>query len=235
MRDNIFHTIEGLRVNDLLITQGTSTLTKMSQDAVTGSRASKLNLQRRGSGNAVANSALEMDNFHLSQTVNAIAKNLEKLDDFLSDKNRFAKTPKNDDEAALDDAKKALESIASQQRSALNILSGTMGTTALQGLLARGDNTNGALQQASQPGTSVDLQNPIVGGSEPTQTNPSNTSTTAGANSAAGANSTATTASLFARNSFGQLALATLIQQKFITASENAAVAEISPIINACH
>jgi hypothetical protein len=217
LRDNLFHSIEGLRVNDQEIEQGRLMLGKMAYDSLTTGAV------RRTSGTN-ASHAFEMDHYQLGQVAHSIAQNLEKVYALLDDPNRFPESPPSEDLRMLADAKKRLQDVADRQRVALNIINGTYETSALQMLLAAGDNTQGALGQVSVPDKTYDLENSTMGISS-AQSNSTSTGTAA---------FSPVQMSLFANNAYGRLALGTLDQQRVTQTSESAVLQTILPIVNAC-
>lgn len=236
--DNILHTIEGLQINDNMIDQGRVLLAKMAVDSVEGTQVAPPTCKGCPRGGGSADHGLQMDNVLLGQVVQLVAKNLAKVDTLLNDPKRFPAAPASDDQKMLASAKSSLQAVADSQRVALNILSGTMETTALQMLLAKGDGTQGALGPASIPDNTVNLENPTVGSStaQTNATSTGSTSTSSTNTSVSGRLASAGHAqgSLFANNAFGRLALGAVIQEKITGTNENNVLPAIQPIVSAC-
>ena len=236
LRDNIFHSIEGLRVNDGLITQGHFMLEKMAYDSVSGPQTSvPSGVGRRAQGMPVSH-GFEMDHYQLGQLVHAIAANLEKVNSLLGDDKPFTGRS-SEDQSLLSSARKALQTVADQQRASLNILSGTSETIALQLLLAKGDGTQGALGPVSIPDANFSLENATMGASS-AQTSPTSTGST-GSNAPSTSRSATSTGnpaetSLFANNTFGRLALGAIIQERITQTSEGGVTPVVLPIVDAC-
>jgi hypothetical protein len=239
LRDNIFHGVEGLRRNDSLITQGQVLLAQLAYDSIAGPQRPVPAGVGRRAGGIQASSAVEMDNFELSQLVHALAENLDRVNALLSNPARSTDKPSADDQGMLATAKNSLQAVADRQKISLNILSGTLDTSALQLLLSKGDGTQGALGPVSYPDQTFNLENATMGSSS-AQANPTSSGST-GSNApssttptSATSSGTPTETSLFANNNFGRLALAELLQEKITGASENGVLPAILPIINAC-
>jgi hypothetical protein len=233
LKNNLFPAVTGLRTNDEVIDRGRLLLGKMASDSETGSsQKSRATSGRRLISTSQPNHALQIDNLQLGELVHAIAQNLDEIEKLLGDPQRFPPKPSADDVQLLDQAKVRLEAVADQQRVALNILSGTYETGALQMLLAKGDNTQGALGPASHSDVDVNLQtDPLTVTSQQT-TGASNAGTSSPPPSTP-VSSTAQT-SLFANNSWGQLATGAFIQQKITAQVEDGVLPTVILIVNAC-
>lgn len=142
-RENVFHALQGLRINDLVIDQGQGVLAKWAYDSVV-----------RGGG-------VKMDQYQLGQIVGQAAHNLQRVYGLLNDQDRFPTRPQTSGDAELIAMKARLEAVADAQERSLNLLSGTYETAALYALLSLGDNTAGVLGTASVGDKTLELGDPV--------------------------------------------------------------------------
>jgi len=153
LRHNLFPAVEGLRINDALISHGQAILVRTAEDAaayaasasqtdtsggdpfaqVAGANAGGASATGGGSAGS------EMDGFQLGIVSHNLAKNLDKVQTFLDDPHSFPDSPTSDDERALTLAKLRLEAVVARQRTSLNILSATAEMNAANDLKSRRD------------------------------------------------------------------------------------------------
>jgi hypothetical protein len=148
-RENVFHAVEGLRVNDMVIDQGQLLLSKWAYDSIadTGKiEAGGLAEARKSQGPSV-----KMDQYQLGEVVHQAAHNVQRVYALLNDPQRFPQTAQDDATRDLIKMKAVLQAVADAQERSIDILSGTYETAALLALLSFGNNTVGALQQGSSP------------------------------------------------------------------------------------
>jgi hypothetical protein len=131
LRNEIGPSISGLRVNDRIISQGQVMMTKLRADALADPRSNS------GTGGAGASS--EMDDLQMSYLVQALTKNLTRIERLLNDPVVFPKRAESDDQRALDLAKARLAAVAAGQRKILNTLATTLQTNQANDLLSRCD------------------------------------------------------------------------------------------------
>ncbi|HVR45862.1 MAG TPA: hypothetical protein VMT95_04415 [Candidatus Binatia bacterium] len=160
-RENVFHAVEGLRVNDRVIEQGRSLLAKTAYDGVvdrTGMPGPVPGVPPQNLGAP----SVRMDQYQLGQVMGQIAHNLQRVYGLLNDPRRFAEHPQNDADRELATMKSALLAIAEAQERSLNLISGEYETAALDDMFARGDNTAGALGAGSIVDKNLKLGDPIL-------------------------------------------------------------------------
>jgi hypothetical protein len=114
LRQNIAPTIAGLMKNDEIIGAGHRAFAKMSHDQAGTSSA-----------------AIDIDKLYLEQVETRLVHNLEVVDRLLGDQKRFPAEPKNDDERDALVMRAQLQAVASSQRKALDLVSGTLETESL--------------------------------------------------------------------------------------------------------
>jgi hypothetical protein len=171
---NVFHTIEGLRVNDKMIDSSKPLLLDMGRGYVHSSDdGARFDQQQAQWGNTAGgihdtDPGLEMASQQLSELVSAIVHNLQTIDTMLKDPTRFPSTAASaSDEQALQ-LKAELQAVADRQKANLNVLSGLADTFALQDIIAKGDGTLGAIngggaQQVSHNDQDVSFQDALSG------------------------------------------------------------------------
>lgn len=123
---NIFHAIEGLRINDGMVTQSRLMFVKMRNDSAAG-------------GGAMA-----MDNMNLQRLGSDIAHNLEGIYALLNDPAHFPKEAKTDDDHKLLAMKAQLQAVADEQQRTLNVIYGVADTYSMQEMNQRGGGMLGA-------------------------------------------------------------------------------------------
>jgi hypothetical protein len=205
-RENVFHAVQGLRVNDLVIDQGQSVLGKWAYDSVVD--------KGRGGG-----ASRKMDQYQLGQVVGQAAHNLQRVYALLNDADRFPSTPQTNADRDLATMKAALEAVADSQERSLNILSGTYETAALNALLSLGDPTTGALRTGGSVDKPVELGDPVF-------TSPGSIPPPTTASSVRG--------SLFSGTPVGQIRTAVVITQKITGSVEDHVDAAIVPGVQRC-
>lgn len=218
-RDNVFHAVEGLRVNDRVIDEGRSLLAKLAYDDVADSTGMD---PVPGVPSIVAQSSapsVQMDQFELEQIVGQAAHNLQRIYGLLNDAKRFAKHPQNDADRDLASMKSALVAVADAQERSLNLLSGEYNTAELNDLFSRGDNTAGVLGQVSVSDKRLALGDPIL-------TSPGSMQLPAGGPQGGG--------SLFASTSFGHVATAITISQSLTGSAENHVLSAVLAGVDRC-
>lgn len=114
LRQNIAPTVAGLMKNDEIIGAGHRAFAKMSSDSAGTSSAS-----------------IDIDKLYLEQIQTRLVHNLRVIDQLLGDTKRFPAVPKNDDERDAVTMRGQLLAVAASQRSALDLISGTLDTEAL--------------------------------------------------------------------------------------------------------
>ena len=153
LRHNLFPAVDGLRINDALISRGQAILIRTAEDAAAyaasasptdTSAGDPFALEAGANAGSVSptgggSAGSEMDGFQLGLVYNSLAKNLDKVEAFLNDPHSFAVSPTSDDERALALAKSRLEAVVARQRASLNILSATAETNAANDLKSRRD------------------------------------------------------------------------------------------------
>jgi hypothetical protein len=152
LRHNLFPAVEGLRINDALISHGQVLLVRTANDAAAyAANASQTDtsggdpFQQEAGANegsvsptGGASAASEMNAFQLGILSHDLAQNIEKIEALLDDRHAFP-APKSDDERALALAESRLEAVVAQQRASLNILSTTAETNDANDLKSRRD------------------------------------------------------------------------------------------------
>jgi hypothetical protein len=148
MRDDVFHAVQGLRINDAVIDGGQSLLGKWAYDSV-------------ASGSSVRGGGPKMDAYQVGQVVHQAAQNLdlvrallEKIDHTIGSKN----TPDGRDLASI---QQALQNVVNAQERSLNILSGTYETASLYQLLGKSDPAANAVTSANAT-AGPELGDPIL-------------------------------------------------------------------------
>jgi hypothetical protein len=151
VESNALYEIEGLHANDRLIESSKPLLISMGKEfepnGIEGQIADK---QQRRWGNAPGdthetNPGLLRDNQHLRKLTGEIIYNLAIIDSVLSDPHRFPAIAKTDDNETSQLLKSLLEATAEEQRQNLNVLYGLVDTFSLQDLIAKGDGTQGVI------------------------------------------------------------------------------------------
>ncbi|HEY6485474.1 MAG TPA: hypothetical protein VIX83_03730, partial [Candidatus Cybelea sp.] len=147
-RDNVFHAVEGLHINDDVIDEGNSILAKWAYDSIVD-------------GGKRGGASIKMDRYQLGLVVGQAAKNLQRVYTLLNDANRFSEKSQTDNSHDLLEMKRALEEVADEQERSLNLLSGTYETSAFYALLGQGSDTAGALQRGSIADKNLELGDPV--------------------------------------------------------------------------
>lgn len=113
---NVQVALVGLMKNDEVVEAGRREFVKMAWDRTQGSNA------------------LAIDRLALKNVATAMVHNLERIDEVLSDPQRFPASPSNEDERAADRIKAALQAVEDRQKVQLNVISGTVETDELSGM-----------------------------------------------------------------------------------------------------
>jgi hypothetical protein len=149
MRDDVFHVVQGLLINDSVIDGGQLLLGKWAHDSV-------------AAGSSVRGGGPKMDAYQIGQITHQAAQNLdlvrallEKVDHAIAGKN----TPDGRDLASI---QQALQKVVDAQERSLNILSGTYETASLYQLLARNDPTASAVNPSTSAPAGPELGDPIL-------------------------------------------------------------------------
>jgi hypothetical protein len=172
--NNVFYTIGGLRINDKLIANTKPLLIEMGkayeQSSGVGARFDK---QQAAWGNTAGgthetNTGLVLGNQRLVRLADELVHNLDMIDGILNDPTRFPAVAKTDDDKKALALKAQLQAVADQQRKNLNVLYGLGDTFSLQDLIAKGDQTQGAIngggqQQVSHNDQDVSFQDVLSG------------------------------------------------------------------------
>jgi hypothetical protein len=214
-RENVFHAVQGLRINDLVIDQGRSVLAKWAYDSIADS-------------GRFGGASRKMDQYQLGQVVNQAARNLERVHALLNDPDRFPTTPQNDADRDLQAVKATLQAVADSQERSLNILSGTYETAALDALLSLGNGAAEALKTGSTPEKSLDLGDPIFSSASYIPP-PSSSDAHGSLPSASSAHG-----SLFASTPVGKIQTAVVITQRMTGDAEDRVGAAVTPGLERC-
>ena len=217
VRDNVFHAVEGLRINDNVIEQGQGLLAKLAYDGVVD-RSGRIQIEGVPPGNTKAPS-VQLDEYQLGQVVGQAAHNLQRIAQLLNDSQCFAQRPQSSADRDLASMKAALQAVADAQERSLNFLSGQYETAALNDMLSRGDNTGGALGAASVAEKDLKLGDPIL-------TSPSTLSLPAGGAQPHG--------SLFAGTPAGHITTALAISQRLTGDAESRVLSALMPGVDRC-
>lgn len=214
-RENVFHAVQGLRINDLVIDQGRSVLAKWAYDSV-------------ADNGRFGGASRKMDQYQLGQVVNQAAHNLERVYALLNDPDRFPTAPQNDADRDLLALKATLRAVADSQQRSLDILSGTYETTALYTLLSLGNGDAEAFKTGSTPDTSLELGDPVF--TSPGVIPPPSASNARGSVPTA----SSTHGSLFASTPIGKVQTAVVITQRITGGVEDRVAAAVAPGVERC-
>jgi hypothetical protein len=178
LKSNVFLSIQGLRINDKLVENANGFVLQMGRDfsnsrKFASVKSSQLQTMWGNTAGAFSNEysqnpALQFDAQHLMQVSSDLAQNLEKIDKLLADPSKFPSEAKTLTDRQALDLKQQLQRIADAQRQALNTIYGLADTYELQALIARGDQTSGAINAGGNANVSHDeqqvtFQDPISG------------------------------------------------------------------------
>lgn len=216
---NVFHAVEGLRVNDRVIDQGRLLLAKTAYDSVVDSSGldpvpGVPSIVQDSSGPSV-----QMDQYQLGQVMSEIAHNLQRVYGLLNDPKRFTENPQSDADRDLASMKSALLAVADAQERSLNLISGQYETAALNDLFSRGDNTAGVLGEVSAGDKNLKFGDQIL-------TSPGSSPPPAGGSQAGG--------SLFAGTPVGHIATAVAISQRLTGSTEDRVLTAVLPGVDRC-
>ena len=216
-RDNVFHAIEGLRINDRVLDEGHSLLSKLTHDGVVdpGGRAPVAGVPAQ---QGLKPASVHMDEYDLEQVVGQAAHNLQRVYGLLNEPGRFAEHPQSDAERDLASMKADLQAVADAQERSLNLLSGQYETAALYDLLGRGDGMAGALGQASVAENNLKAGDPILA-------SPGSLSPPVGGAQAHG--------SLFASTPAGHTGAAVAVSRQ-LTSTENRVLSAVASGLDRC-
>jgi hypothetical protein len=240
-RQNIFGAVEGLRINDAVIDRGRSVLSKFAYDSVVDQKR----YSRVGEG-SIGGGSIDMDDYQLGQIAFQAAQNLTIVYSLLGDPVLFPKDPQTDADRDLAVMKARLEAVADAQERSLNIINGTYESAALNSLLGRGDNSNGAMGQASIAEKTINLGDPILSPGPRTTSPPLSTSQgrtlgssdaalpAPGSSAAPHSGSAQGHTSLFATTPVGQMYTAVDITQRQPARVEDRVDDAVMPGINRC-
>lgn len=176
LKSNVYLSIQGLRVNDKLVGAANGIVLQMGRDfANTRKFASSSSTQTQAmwgntagvfSGEYSQSPALQFDAQHLMAISGNLTHNLEIIDKLLADQSKFPAQAKTLTDRQALDIKARLLQISNAQKQALNTIYGLADTYELQALIARGDNTSGAINgggTVSHDEQQVTFQDPIEG------------------------------------------------------------------------
>jgi hypothetical protein len=210
-RENVFHAVQGLRVNDAVLVEGNRFLDAEARDAVLDPASSK-----HGAG---FGSAGQLDKFRSGQAAHAVAENLTKVFQLLSDPDRFPANPQSDAERDLATMKKRLLAVAEAQQQSLNILEGAYESSSLDDLVSRGTGAGAALALPT-PNT-VELGDPLLhaGGPTPLPVTPA----------------VSKTGSLYATKPIGEIATGLAISRHLTGSLEDLVAPAVAPGVNRCN
>lgn len=217
-RDNVFRAVEGLRINDRVIDQGRLLLAKSAYDSVADS-SGMINPVPGVPLQDVSAPSVQMDQYQLEQVVGQAAHNLQRIYGLLNDPKRFVEYPQSDADRDLASMKSALLAVADAQERSLNLISSQYETAELNELLSRGDNTEGALGQASVNDRNLKLGDQILtspGSSQP----PVDGALSRG--------------SLFASTPVGHIATVVAISQRLTGSAEDHVLSAVLPGVDGC-
>jgi hypothetical protein len=215
-RDNVFKAVQGLRVNDLVIDQGRSILSKWAYDSATESNTAYGEVAETSS---IRGPRVKMDQYQMGQIVSQTAHNLTRVYALLNDPDRFPKNPQTSADRDLIAMKETLQAVADAQERSLNIFSGTYETAALYSLLSLGDQTASALRPAGVGDKDLDLGKPILPA-------PGISPLPVAASQAHG--------SLFANTSVGRISTAVGINQRLTDNAEDHVTDAVMPGVDRC-
>lgn len=149
----VLHTIEGLSANDDLVANSKPVLAKMGKEFEPNGLSGELFDKQQEQwltvpgGTHDVNPALDLDNVKLKQLVDKLVHNIAVIDSILNNPVRFPSVARNEDDKAAMLLKEQLQAVADQQKRELNVLYGLTDTFSLQELSAKGDGTNGVLNE----------------------------------------------------------------------------------------
>jgi hypothetical protein len=153
IKTNVLYTLEGLHANDDLVASSKPVLAKMGKEFEPNGLAGQLFDKQQEQWETVpggthdTNPALDLDNVRLKQLVGQIVHNIAVIDAILNNPKRFPAVARSDDDAAAMLLKARLQAVADQQKRNLNVLYGLTDTFSLQELIAKGDGTQGVLNE----------------------------------------------------------------------------------------
>ncbi len=205
-RENVFHAVQGLQINDDVIDEGQSVLAKWTYDS-------------EADGGKLNGASVKMDRYHLGQVAYQAGTNLRRIYALLNDPDRFPATPQNDADRELLKMKATLKAVADAQERSWNILSGTYETAALYSLLSLGNNTAGALQQGSITDKDLELGDPVF--TAPGYITPPTTASSPHA-------------SLFASTPVGRIHTGVIISQRITGVVEDQVADAVKPGVERC-
>jgi hypothetical protein len=157
-RDNIFHAVEGLRINDKVIDQGRMVMAKWAYDNVVD-RTDSVGSQK---SYGIGGKSSQLDQVQLGSLMQQAAHNLQLIYNLLNDPERFPKDPQTLEDRDLATMNARLQAVAAAQEASLNLISGTYETAALNHLLSLGDNLQGAVGTADVNSKPIGLGDPIL-------------------------------------------------------------------------
>jgi hypothetical protein len=160
-----------------------------------------------------------MDRYQLGLIAQQVAHNLQRVYELLNDPHSFPTNAQTDENKDLAKMKATLEAVANSQARSLNLLTGTYETAALYDLLSLGNNTAGALGQASIPDKDMELGDPVF--SSPGYSPPPTTASQP-------------QGSLFATTPVGRISTAVAISQRITGIIEDHVADAVMPGVNRC-
>jgi len=178
LKSNVYLSIQGLRINDKLVESANMYVLQMGRDFADNRKfGSTSDAQTQAmwgntagvfSGEYSQSAALQFDAQHIMQLSSNLSHNLEIIDKLLADPTKFPSDPKTLADRQDLDLKAKLQIVADGQKQALNTIYGLADTYELQALIARGDQTSGAINAGGKQGVSHDeqqvtFQDPISG------------------------------------------------------------------------
>jgi hypothetical protein len=177
LKSNVFQSIQGLRINDKLVGTANGIVLQMGRDFAQTRKFAATNSSQTQAmwGNTAGvfsneysqSAALQFDAQHLMELSSNLAHNLEIIDKLLMDSTKFPSDARTVTDRQALDLKTKLQQIADAQKQALNTIYGLADTYELQALIARGDNTRGAINSGSQHVShdeqQVTFQDPVSG------------------------------------------------------------------------
>jgi len=156
VQTNVLFSIEGLNADDHIVNASKPVLVNMGKAFARDSIAAGNHIEAENGkdpwmtvpgGIHDTDPVLVLNNNRLKNLVGNIVHNLAIIDSVLNDPTRFPAVAKTADDQKALQLKAELQAVADQQRRNLNVLNGLADTFTLQDLIAKGDGTQGALNE----------------------------------------------------------------------------------------
>lgn len=156
IRQNVADVMNGLQANDKLVSASKPVLLRMGKEFQPVGLAGQTfdNMPNHLAGEASVpggthdtNPALVLDNQRVTELSAELTHNLAIIDTLLADKTKFPTQASAADDEQTKLLQSELQAIADQQRRSLSILAGLADTFSMQDLIAKGDGTQGVLDE----------------------------------------------------------------------------------------